>query len=112
MRAVMSEPASATGRQGFLVFTETFKDFSVLPPNSRHKPDCSQQILWLARRGSIRAKKETTVARFEAAVEDVHDILFEEGPPLMGFAATQSNTAPQLYDVFGRRFFLGLRYRL
>ncbi|MFK8043722.1 TonB-dependent receptor plug domain-containing protein [Congregibacter sp.] len=38
--------------------------------------------------------------------------LFEEDPPLMGLGATQSNTAPQLYDVFGRRFFLGLRYRL
>ncbi|WOJ97738.1 TonB-dependent receptor [Congregibacter brevis] len=38
--------------------------------------------------------------------------VFEEEPPLMGQGATQSNTAPQLYDVFGRRFFLGLRYRL
>jgi outer membrane receptor protein involved in Fe transport len=38
--------------------------------------------------------------------------LFEEDPPLMGFGATQSNTAPQLYDVFGRRYFVGLRLRL
>ena len=38
--------------------------------------------------------------------------LFEEDPPLMGLGAQQSNTAPSLYDVFGRRFFLGLRYRL
>jgi outer membrane receptor protein involved in Fe transport len=38
--------------------------------------------------------------------------LFEEDPPQMGFGATQSNTAPQVYDVFGRRFFLGFRYRL
>ncbi|EAQ96602.1 TonB-dependent receptor domain-containing protein [Congregibacter litoralis] len=38
--------------------------------------------------------------------------IFEEEPPLMGRGATQSNTAPQLYDVFGRRFFLGLRVRL
>jgi len=38
--------------------------------------------------------------------------LLEEEPPLMGLGATQSNTAPQLFDVYGRRFFLGLRYRL
>jgi len=38
--------------------------------------------------------------------------LTEEDPPLMGAGATQSNTAPQLYDVFGRRYFLGVRYRL
>lgn len=38
--------------------------------------------------------------------------LFEEEAPLMGFGATQSNTAPQLYDVYGRRFFVGARYRL
>ena len=37
--------------------------------------------------------------------------VFEESPPLLGFGATQSNTAPQLYDVFGRRFFLGFSYR-
>jgi outer membrane receptor protein involved in Fe transport len=37
--------------------------------------------------------------------------LFNESPPLLGFGATQSNTAPQLYDVFGRRYFLGLSYR-
>ena len=37
--------------------------------------------------------------------------LFKEQPPLLGFGATQSNTAPQLYDVFGRRYFLGLSYR-
>ena len=35
--------------------------------------------------------------------------LFENDPPLLGFGATQSNTAPQLYDVFGRRYFLGFR---
>ena len=38
--------------------------------------------------------------------------LTEEDPPLMGFGAIQSNTAPSLYDVFGRRYFLGVRYRL
>jgi len=38
--------------------------------------------------------------------------LTEEDPPLMGFGAIQSNTAPALYDVFGRRYFLGFRYRL
>jgi outer membrane receptor protein involved in Fe transport len=38
--------------------------------------------------------------------------IFEEEPPLMGLGAIQSNTAPALYDVFGRRFFVGLRYRM
>jgi iron complex outermembrane receptor protein len=38
--------------------------------------------------------------------------LTEEEPPLMGTGAVQSNTAPSLYDVFGRRFFVGLRYRI
>ncbi len=38
--------------------------------------------------------------------------LLENKPPLMGLGATQSNTAPQLYDVFGRRYFVGLTYRL
>jgi outer membrane receptor protein involved in Fe transport len=38
--------------------------------------------------------------------------LTEEDPPLLGFGAIQSNTAPSLYDVFGRRYFLGLRFRL
>lgn len=38
--------------------------------------------------------------------------VLEEEPPLMGLGATQSNTAPQLFDVYGRRFFLGLRYRM
>ncbi|MEE4278959.1 MAG: TonB-dependent receptor [Halieaceae bacterium] len=38
--------------------------------------------------------------------------LTEEDPPLMGFGQIQSNTAPALYDVFGRRYFLGFRYRL
>jgi outer membrane receptor protein involved in Fe transport len=38
--------------------------------------------------------------------------LTEEDPPLLGIGASQSNTAPQLYDVFGRRFFVGMRYRL
>lgn len=37
--------------------------------------------------------------------------LLENKPPLMGFGATQSNTAPQLYDVFGRRYFLGVTFR-
>lgn len=36
--------------------------------------------------------------------------VFEEDAPLLGFGATQSNTAPQLYDVFGRRLFVGFRY--
>ena len=38
--------------------------------------------------------------------------LTEEKPPLMGFGQIQSNTAPALYDVFGRRYFLGFRYRM
>jgi outer membrane receptor protein involved in Fe transport len=38
--------------------------------------------------------------------------LTEEEPPLMGIGAIQSNTAPSLYDVFGRRFFLGFTYRI
>ncbi|MDP5052297.1 MAG: hypothetical protein NWP69_00790, partial [Congregibacter sp.] len=38
--------------------------------------------------------------------------VLEEDPPLMGLGATQSNTAPQLFDVYGRRFFVGLRYRM
>jgi outer membrane receptor protein involved in Fe transport len=37
--------------------------------------------------------------------------LFDQSPPLLGFGATQANTAPQLYDVFGRRLFLGFTYR-
>jgi iron complex outermembrane receptor protein len=38
--------------------------------------------------------------------------LTEEAPPLMGAGAIQSNTAPSLYDVFGRRFFMGFRFRI
>ena len=38
--------------------------------------------------------------------------LFENTPPLLGWGATQSNTAPQLFDIFGRRYFIGVKFRL
>lgn len=37
--------------------------------------------------------------------------LFEKEPPQLGAGQVQSNTAPALYDVFGRRWFAGITYR-
>lgn len=46
--------------------------------------------------------------RLRAGVDNV----FEADPPLLGSAQVQANTDPARYDVFGRRFFVGLNYRL
>lgn len=40
------------------------------------------------------------------------DNVFEADPPLMGSNQVQANTDPARYDVFGRRFFVRLSYRL
>ncbi|MDZ7825871.1 MAG: TonB-dependent receptor [Gammaproteobacteria bacterium] len=37
--------------------------------------------------------------------------LFEEDPPLAGDVAEQSNTFPETYDVFGRRYFVSASYK-
>jgi outer membrane receptor protein involved in Fe transport len=47
-------------------------------------------------------------ARISAGVDNV----FEADPPLLGNARVQANTDPARYDVFGRRFFVRLSYRL
>ena len=47
-------------------------------------------------------------ARLSAGVDNV----FEADPPLLASAQVQANTDPARYDVFGRRFFLRLAYRL
>jgi predicted acylesterase/phospholipase RssA len=37
--------------------------------------------------------------------------LFEEDAPLVGDVAEQSNTFPETYDVFGRRYFVSASYK-
>lgn len=45
---------------------------------------------------------------FRAGVDNV----FKTRAPLMGDSQVQANTDPSRYDVFGRRFFVGLDVRL
>lgn len=47
-------------------------------------------------------------ARVSAGVDNV----FEQDPPLLASNQAQANTDPARYDVFGRRFFVRLSYRL
>lgn len=47
-------------------------------------------------------------ARLSAGVDNV----FEQDPPLLGSNQVQANTDPARYDVFGRRLFVRLAYRL
>ena len=39
------------------------------------------------------------------------DNLTDTQPPLLAGAQTQANTDPSVYDVFGRRYYVGLRAR-
>jgi len=37
------------------------------------------------------------------------DNLLDKNPPLMGDNSEQANTYPSTYDVFGRRYFIGVK---